>query len=232
MSHAISLGTALFLTSARAQTRDDVVQENDLLSVVRAAVEGNDIVFPVIRSNEAQALASAGAAASRQGDRLRLRMRSGAAKVYRDSPECRNPLQEAECVTYWLVAHALSRGIFVLAQMFYEALAFVLVNDASGAQTNLNGFPYFSPSGQRALVLVQSAMTGDLEIQVWRRQGPRFTKEWDGSPYVASEGWLTYKFLRWTGDAQIDLQADVQGLTPTVRRFSLARENGDWTAQD
>ncbi len=94
----------------------------------------------------------------------------------------KDPDKQAKCKQYKLIAHAPSRGMFVLVEAFYEGADYLLVSDVSGDETIVPSFPIFSPSGEHVLVLSQDDSIGDYAIQVWRRDGVRFVLEWKGWP--------------------------------------------------
>jgi hypothetical protein len=126
------VAAVLLLGSASAPTRADLLQENALLSAARAAHDRDKLED--VLSIEPKALKADDASASRQGDRLILRLSSGTTKAYADRPECRSedPRQQSKCHRYKLIAHARSRGVFVLVKAYYEGSEYLLVNDATG----------------------------------------------------------------------------------------------------
>jgi hypothetical protein len=216
----------LLLGSAYAATRADVLQENALLLAARAAHD-SDILRNVL-SIEQKALKADDASAVRRGDRLILHLGSGATKAYVDRPECgsKDPVQESKCQKYRLIAHARSRGLFVLVKAYYEGAAYLLVNDASGEEAKVPSFPIFSPSGQHVLVILDNDAVGEYAIQVWRREGSRFVLDWK-----RDDGYAKYKLVRWASENTIELQAKI-GFEPpkpdVTKRLSLHHTPQGW----
>jgi hypothetical protein len=221
------------LTSILAQPLADIGAENELMSAARAAVDADRQVFSEIQVLEPKALAAAGDVASRKGDRLALRTGSGEVKTYDDRPECKSETKVGECQKYVLVAHARSRGVFVVAVLYYESLRFLLVDDVSGDRTILQGFPHFSPSGEYAALLLMNDPQIGYAVQVWRRSAGKFVLDWSGSPYHAGMSYTNYKLIRWDTDHTIELQAHSAPEGPRYResvtkQFKLRHTANGW----
>jgi hypothetical protein len=115
---------------------------------------------------------------------LILQLSSGVTKTFEDTPECRAADQEAKCQKYSLVAHARTRGVFVVAKLYYESAEYLLVDDGSGEEAVLRQFPMFSPTGKHALVLLINDEQLGFAVQIWRREGRRFVLDWSGSSHA------------------------------------------------
>lgn len=222
---------AISLTSVLAQPPIDVAQENELLSAAKVAVDRQ--VFSEIPAIELRAFDAAGGAAIRNGDRLTLRTGSGQVKTYDDRPGCKSDTNVSECRGYRLVAYARSRGVFVVAVLYYEALRFLLVDDASGDQTMLRGFPNFSPGGDYVVVLLMNDTQLGFAVQIWRRSTSKFVLDWSGSPYHAGMAYTNYRLIRWDTDRTIELQSDSQLPWPRYResvtkQFKLRHTGSGW----
>jgi hypothetical protein len=157
------------------------------------------------RAVEHVSLASGGTGARRDGDGLTLRLQGGAERVFRDKPECRSVEQEAHCQTFIFIAHLGSQHLFVVEQSFYEGADYLLIDDRSGQQISIAGFPFFSPTG-RYILQITPDNNGDDPLVVWRRQGDRFVRDWSGSlapfgvdPDYELDAWPTDDSLRLHG---------------------------------
>jgi hypothetical protein len=218
------------LCSACATALADVRQENALLSAAKAAHDRDSLVE--VLKLEPNALKAADAGAVRQGRRLILNLSSGTAKAYVDRQECgsKDPVEQAKCQQYKLIAHATSRGMFVLVRATYEGADYLLVSDVSGDEAIVPSFPIFSPSGEHVLVLSQSDAIGDYAIQVWRRDGARFVLDWKGWPHGDVADWeVKYALARWPSENVIELQGQIRqsitrkaGLRFTTRGWDFA----------
>jgi hypothetical protein len=179
--------------------------ENGLLAAAKEAAIRDDLGG--IRDLEPKALAAADADAERQGDRLRLHLKSGAIRNYQDRPECKSLGEESKCQKYVLVVHASSRGTFVVAKLYYESITCLLIDDVTGDETTLRSFPDFSPSGNRALALLINDEQFGFAVQIWRREGHKFVLEWSASPYT--DGFYTsYELVRWKSERTLELRAE------------------------
>jgi hypothetical protein len=227
----VALAVALpLLGFACTATRADVLQENALLSAARAAHDRDNL--SAVLSLEPNALKADDASAVRQGDRLILHLGSGATTAYVDRPECRSkdPVQESKCYRYGLIAHAPSRGVFALVKAYYEGSKYLLVNDASGIETTVRSFPILSPSGEHALVLLMNDDELGFAVQIWRRDGPKYVLDWQGSPH-ADGSYTSYKLVRWPSENTIELQAKMSFERPkpdVTKRFSLHHTPQGW----
>jgi hypothetical protein len=218
----------LSLTASCAPTLADVLQENALLTSAKSASEKDDLM--ALEGMEMKALSAIDSDAVRQGDRLLLRLHSGASKVYEDRPECKKPDQETKCQKFRLIAHARSRGVFVVAKLYYESAEYLIVDDASGDGATLRRFPIFSPSGEHVVALLMNDEQLGFAVQVWRRDDHNFVLDWQGSPH-ADGMYTSYKLLRWLSENTIELQAETDfGLSKphVTKRFSLHRAANGW----
>jgi hypothetical protein len=197
--------TSLMISSACVAQDSTQAQENALLAAAKKANEKEDLLG--VRVLEQNALSASGVDADRQGDRLVLHLKSSATKIYEDAPECKYPDKESECQMYALVAHASSRGIFVVARLYYESAGYLLVDDTTGNETTLRNFPDFSPSGNRVLVLLINDQQVGSEVQIWHREGHKFALEWSGSPH-ADGVYTSYKLERWPVEGSIELESE------------------------
>lgn len=138
--------------------------------------------------------------------------------------------QEAKCQSYRLVAHARTRGVFVVAKLYYESAEYLLIDDSSGDETVLRRFPIFSPSGKQVLLLLMNDEQLGFAIQVWRRDGHRFVLDWSGSPH-ADGGYTSYKLVRWPSESTIALQSETSFDPPKtnlLKQFTLRHAAKGW----
>jgi len=219
------LGLVLgFLASGSAAT-EDRISEDLLLSEARRIQDAST----ELRRIEETALARANADAGRRDGQLMLHLRSGNTRILVDRPECKDLEREAECEQYSLVAHARTRGLFVVAKLYYEGLDAILIDDATGEETSLPAFPIFSPSGEHLLVFVENDGVLGFVVQIWRRDPAKITLDWSGSPH--SDGvYVTYRLLRWQSEDVIDAEAEVsEGSKPNITsKFTVRRIAGRW----
>jgi hypothetical protein len=129
-----------------------------------------------------------------------------------------------------LIAHARTRGVFVVAKLYYESAEYLLVDDGSGDEAVMRQFPIFSPSGKHALVLLMNDEQLGFAVQIWRRDGHRFVLDWSGSPYA--EGMYTsYKLVRWPSEGKIELHSETSFDPPKsslLKKFTLRQAARGW----
>lgn len=218
----------LLVGSACAGLRDEVVRENKLLLSAELASDSDDL--EAVQGIEVEALKAAGVDADRKGDSLIIRLAQGSVRIFKDRPECEKKNHEAKCQKYKLIVHARSRGVFVVAKLYYESAEYILVDDTSGDETVLRGFPIFSPSGRYVLVLLMNDEKFGFAVQIWRRAGHKFVLDWQGAPNT--DGMYTnYKFLSWPSENTIDLQSETRfGLLklPVTKHFFLHLTAHGW----
>ena len=118
----------------------------------------------------------------------------------------------------------------MLYEQHYEGGQYLLVNDQDGRQTVVGAVPNFSRSGNRAIVCLVSVYDG-FEVQVWKRDGSGWVKEWAESPFF--DFYTEYKFLRWTSEMSADLEAIIVDERNTQSRriqpLTLTLRNEKWT---
>lgn len=206
----------------------DVAHENALLSSARVLSAGDNVAG--LQAGETEALSAADGSADRDGGRLTFHTRSGVAKSYDDRPGCSPSADDSACQTYRLIAYACSRGVFVTARLFYEHVEYLLIDDATGAETTLRGFPIFSPSGNHVLVLLMNDEELGFAVQIWRRQGSTFVLDWQGSP--AAEGLYTsYTLVDWASEHEIDIRSETnfgQSRPLVIKTISLRQAPRGW----
>lgn len=201
-------------------------QERSLLAAARKAAENSTD----IRAFEQKALATTGADAERQGNRLILHLKSGTEKIYENRPECEIQDKESKCQMFALAAHANSQSTFVVAKLYYESSEYLLVDDVTGDETVLRGFPDFSPSGRHVLVLLMNDEQIGFAVQIWRRNGHKFILDWSGSPYTEGS-YTSYELVRWLNENIIVLHAttDFDPPKPSVKmHFELRQVADGW----
>jgi hypothetical protein len=206
----------------------DSLSEDKLLSEARSAIEESS---SKLRAMEPKALAEA--SALRQRDRLALQLRSGKIKSYADRAECNQPAEEVKCERYSLIVHAKTRSAFILAKHLYEGLDVVVVDDNTGEETKLGSLPGFSPTGQHLIVLLENDEQLGFQVQIWRRDGPRFIEEWSGSPN--SDGnYVAYRLVQWPSEDAVTVESKTSYDPPkpdVVKRITIGRNAKGWSVR-
>jgi hypothetical protein len=190
---------------AASPVRADSPEEARLLAAADKARYDNR----ALEALEPRALLEAGSSASRDGALLRLHLKAGGVKAYRNTPECAaDSIHEAACTQYGLVAHLRDRGLFVVDVRPYEGGSFLLVDERTGRATELPDFPELSADGRLAFVAQNSEAYGDGGLEVWRRRDGRFIREWRGDPPTAPVGRTDYHVERWTRGGELIIRVE------------------------
>jgi len=185
--------------------------------------------------NEAKRIATVGALANRDGDRLILRLATGATRTFVNAAACRdeNPVVEARCVGYEFTTYDRSRRVFVLNVYFFEGTDSLLVDDRTGRATFFDGQLALSPSGAFVVETLAGRDGYDQSgpaIQIWRRGRVRFVREWKAEPGIGEEVHEAfYRVLDWPAEDRVELQATLDG---EVKRFTLLRGRKGWRTVD
>jgi len=182
---------------------------------------------------EERAIKRAKGRAERRGKVLILTLAKERQRRLANKEGCDEPRSEPEqCLIYRFVAHAPSRHLFLVQANFYEGGEWLLIDDRSGRSMIVSARPRFGPDPNLFLVIDDDYAYGSGdELQIWRRQGDRATREWnrrvDEEP---SEHRV--RLLRWEKDSAIELEfaTEVAGSDEQQCWLAILRRAGnDWT---
>ena len=154
--------------------------------------------------DEGKCLKSLAGMATRDGDRLRLRLENGQTKTFTTTHQaCEAGIYE-KCLIYSL------QGYFARHRHFLIDVGFLnhggttfLVSARTGKHIRLDAVPHYSPSGKRLAAV--SASEGDEEnsIEIWSTTGDLPRSEWR---YTVPEGeYALYEFAGWDGDDRLKM---------------------------
>jgi len=118
--------------------------------------------------------------AERHGDDLVLRPARGDRLVFTDHKQACESDDVDNCIGFALMGDFRKSNAWVLQKFYYEGGSFVLIDDRSGRQTDLNGMPVFSPDGRKFLVTPYDLENGagPNNMEIWRRDGEGAVLEW------------------------------------------------------
>lgn len=134
-----------------------------------------------------------------------------------------------EYVDYTYLYYLKKMGYFVLRKNLHEGHEYLLVNDKTGAEISILGFPKASPNGH-SLVAVSADLATDFNyngIQIWRIGDNGLVLDWenemtDMEPFLPK--WYNNKTI------QISLQKPAQERQEDEPAIAYIRldENGEW----
>lgn len=150
--------------------------------------------------------------AERLGDTLALYPSAAAPVRLSGDPKVCEAGDVGHCALFVLEADQPGSHAWLVERFLYEGSDFLLIDDRSGRQTQLNGKPVFSPDGARFLVAPFSDENevGPNNLEIWRRQGDGAVLEWShpAAAVMVEDPQLpapyTVTVRRWQG-ARIDL---------------------------
>lgn len=141
----------------------------------------------------------------RRGDDLLLFPSQGARLAFTDNNRACEADEVADCVGYALMADRPKIRAWVLQRFFYEGGDFLLIDDHSGKQTELDGEPIFSPDGGSFLVAQNDEENAaPYNLEIWRRDGDGAVREWAHTSDEILPDMYDVKVLRWRSN-QISL---------------------------
>lgn len=192
-----------------------------------------------VPGDDAAAIAAANGTVVREGDRLKVRTKSGRVVILADGPSCWDHTHADRCYGHAFMRHDWARGLFVIERYYYEGADHVLVDDRTGEVTLMQADPSLSPMGDTAVELVYGEThyyAGIPTLNVWRRVNGKFKREWS-EPIEAEH---SYSVLGWRSNDRIDVEETipqpewiVEGgrkvfVDAGTRRFSVIREGRLW----
>lgn len=181
--------TVSSMADARPSEGDAAVEDALVTSVAGIDAAG---------AMEAEALFAALGRARRTGDSLQLRLAGGKWKTYRNSGRCRAESGNLNCVSYALVAHMRTRGLFVVAKLAPARTSYVVVDALTGSQIDLQVLPRISPVVGRVLVFSADA-TRERAVTVIERRNGLFEQVWTGGVDAERKA-ARYQPLGWRSD--------------------------------
>ena len=190
------------------------------------------------RGDDEPAIAATKGVIVREGDRLVIHTKSGKAVTLADGPSCWEHANADRCVGHAFLRHDWARGLFVIERYYYEGADHILIDGRTGDMTLMQADPSLSPMGDVALELVYGEShyyAGRPTLNVWRRVGGRFKREWS----MPIDGDY-YSVLGWRSNDRIDIEETIQrpgwiveggqrtSADAGTRRMSLIREGRRW----
>jgi hypothetical protein len=159
---------------------------------------------PAYRRDEAAALKKAQGRAVRDGSVLRIKTAVGPV-VFKDTDCEKGPA--AKCVNYALAEFLPEQGLWVVHVGYFEGEDYKLIDLKTGKVTDINGFPWFSPDGNRFAAVTNDSHSGVYVLLIWKRTHKKFRKEWDYnfSQELPGTEW-SYCVEGWQGSEQVNLE--------------------------
>lgn len=155
----------------------------------------------------------------RRGAVLRIRAKNGKTIERKNSPHTGEGHKEV-----WVCDFLPAHGYLRLCYRFWESSGTEYVNIRSGSANFIGGWPTYSPSGQRMLMV--NGYAGDVfGVEIWRFEMTRMVREFNmGRPPM--QGWETGV---WKGEDAIEAVPDH---VPGPASHILIRGADGWRMQE
>ncbi len=150
-------------------------------------------------TDEAAVIRSLHGRVERQGPVLTLRAKSSATVLTDISCEPVPP--PSNCVHHEFVAYEPSHHIYLVENTYWEGRDYTWISDEDGSSVSIKGFPHYSPSGNRLVVVNAAEEVSFNGIQLWRVLNGFPELEWEYSPAE----YALYEFVAWENDKSIQL---------------------------
>jgi hypothetical protein len=149
--------------------------------------------------------------ATREGDVLRIALRSGATKAFKDAPiSCWEPKSQTACIYYTLTGHYPENDAIVVERWLggpaHFRLGAYMMERATGRVIDLPNVPHHSPDGSRFISMSACADHCANRIDVWTVQDGLAKLEWRHRIKQQKEKTFAYEFVEWRGNEQIKLR--------------------------
>jgi hypothetical protein len=120
---------------------------------------------------------------SRQGEILRLTLKSGKVETLKDvSMNAQQTTQVHKIVHYLFREYLRDLGYFLVQVHYWEGGDYLMVNDQNGQRYRLPDLFLLSPDRQRLATLLMSEAFMPTSIQIWRITPEKMTREWSLEP--------------------------------------------------
>jgi len=165
-----------------------------LLVALAAPCAGADDTVPpgmVTYRSEAKLLKQYPAVATRDGDRLQIRLGDGKRQSFKSTCPLEETTESKDCVQFTLVNYDPQSDIAVIAIQRYEAHDAMAVDRKTGAQIELSDMPHIAPDGGYLAVVKDDQENVEFIVQAVRHADGAFKIEGDNldSEACAFESW-------------------------------------------
>jgi hypothetical protein len=204
----------------------------DWFSRVRAIADNTQSLVAL----EADAIRRDTTWASRTSGGLSLKVRSGSTVSFRDSPNCTSEDvgSQSHCSRYIYLGHDGRRGLYLIFEAHYEGGWWIILNDATGAQTRVAAFPEISRNGTCMAVFLNDSLVGPAGVEIWVRHGVAFVREYNGIPIlkVYEHAYTITTLESWLAERVIAIRTETfvgSSQEPIVNHVIMRARNSHWT---
>jgi hypothetical protein len=188
--------------------------------------------LPVSREHETKCLSLAKPYAARRGKQLRLTLRNGAAKTYRDTLEEKDCNQSpAGCWDYILYDWFPEHRLFLVNKSVEESDEWMLVSQLNGREEEIIAPPHYSPDRKWLAAVYYWTHGADAESGI--DIVPAALSPALPPFHYRPKGRALLEFVRWDGSDRLVTKVTVGGppdspQPPETFPVDVVRENGAW----
>jgi hypothetical protein len=159
---------------------------------------------------------------------LVLHLADGRMVQIHDARDCRGDDADEDamrCVTHRLIAHYADHQAFLVRNDHWVTYNYSWIDDQTGAATDIEDLPNFSPDGARFVVTKPNQMPGFNGVQLWRLAHETPVLEYQYTP----SRFALFDFRAWDNDSDVQLDMTTYvDRRPIVLPAHLVRATDRW----
>jgi hypothetical protein len=208
----VSLSLATALTMACAMTGASAQSDTgEMLNGKRKRCSSNGEPGLWPDQLERECLARLDGIVAREGDVLRITLRDGATKAFKDAPpSCMQSKAGTPCVYYVLIGHHHENDAVVIERRLsgptHSRLGAYMMELEAGRVIDLPGLPSYAPDGSRFISLAVCADHCANRIDIWEIRDGRAKLEWRHRVGQGTTNTFHYRLLNWQANEQVNLR--------------------------
>lgn len=150
--------------------------------------------------------------AAREGSVLRIALRDGTTKAFKDAPiSCHQSKAPNACIYYTLHSYHPENDAVVIERWVdrgpvQSVLGTYMLERATGRIADLPSEPYYSPDGSRFFSVRACGHRCPNRIDIWSVQDGAAKLEWRHRVRQEEPKTLSYEFAEWQGNEQVKLR--------------------------
>jgi hypothetical protein len=215
---AIAITSIVLLFYCQSCSRKHNADGGDARDTLTFASEQTEPLPTLGGGSDSAAILAASSIARRHGDSLFIRLRSGGARVLVD-----NPIDDRGAIAYRFRGQ-IARPFLLFQLGLYEDELYLIMNDSSGNQIEIDGPPVFSRNSRRFVTATPEESHFDTRLCVWCLTDSVPVVEWSIEP---KEWWP--RRARWLNDSTVEFESvNLESKHSANASRQLVLRNGRW----
>lgn len=184
--------------------------------------------YDYLKAGEANVIAAAPERAKREGSELLLKVGQGTWQKF-VTRSCEPASWDNKyCFSHYLMASLPSRHLYVLAKGYSEESDTILVDDRTGQELVVGGFPMFGDDAQRFIVLFKDDSDQAAHAAIYQLTSTIPQLEWSGHQLpIPFEFIGEFRMLQWKGD-EILLKIGSNNAAEKAHIGKIVKANDTW----